>query len=124
MFRASVRQLSTTARTSLKIGLIPADGVGREVIPVREFSLATISYANGKQAAKTAIEALGSDIPKPEFIDLLAGWDTFTRTGVALPQETVEYASFVTLRGKIAHNFSLVFYGTSAIALFSGPSGK
>ncbi|KAF8351158.1 homoisocitrate dehydrogenase [Amanita rubescens] len=74
MFRASVRRLSTGARTSLKIGLIPADGVGREVIP----------------AAKTAIEALGSDIPKPIFIDLLAGWDTFTRTGVALPQETVD----------------------------------
>ena len=45
-----------------------------------------------RQAAKTAIEALGSDIPKPEFIDLLAGWDTFTRTGTALPQETLEYA--------------------------------
>ena len=45
-----------------------------------------------RQAAKTAIEALGSDIPKPEFIDLLAGWDTLTRTGTALPQETLEYA--------------------------------
>ena len=37
MFRAPLRQLSTAARSSLKIGLIPADGVGREVIPVREF---------------------------------------------------------------------------------------
>ncbi|KAG6880430.1 hypothetical protein C0992_000032 [Termitomyces sp. T32_za158] len=74
MFRAPLRTLSTTARRSLKIGLIPADGIGREVIP----------------AAKAAIEALGSDIPKPEFIDLLAGWETFTRTGVALPQETVD----------------------------------
>ena len=43
------------------------------------------------QAAKQAIIALGSDIPKPEFIDLVAGWECFTRTGVALPQETVEY---------------------------------
>jgi hypothetical protein len=42
------------------------------------------------QAAKATIEALGSDIPKPEFIDLLAGWETFTKTGVALPQETIE----------------------------------
>ncbi|KAG6832907.1 hypothetical protein H0H92_004791 [Tricholoma furcatifolium] len=74
MFRAPLRSLSTTARKSLKIGLIPADGIGREVIP----------------AAKAAIEALGSDIPKPEFIDLLAGWETFTKTGVALPQETVD----------------------------------
>ena len=44
------------------------------------------------QAARQAIEALGSDIPKTEFIDLAAGWETFTRTGVALPQETVECA--------------------------------
>lgn len=42
------------------------------------------------KAATRAIEALGSDIPKPEFIDLVAGWETFTRTGVALPKETVE----------------------------------
>ena len=42
------------------------------------------------QAARQTIEALGSDIPKTEFIDLAAGWETFTRTGVALPQETVE----------------------------------
>ncbi|KAF5388244.1 hypothetical protein D9615_000158 [Tricholomella constricta] len=74
MLRAPFRSLSTTARKSLKIGLIPADGIGREVIP----------------AAKSAIEALGSDIPKPEFIDLLAGWETFTKTGNALPHETVD----------------------------------
>ncbi|KAG6844113.1 hypothetical protein H0H87_009719 [Tephrocybe sp. NHM501043] len=77
MFRAPLRSLSTAARKSLKIGLIPADGIGREVIP----------------AARAAIQALGSDIPKPEFIDLLAGWETFTRTGVALPQETVDSPS-------------------------------
>ena len=73
MFRPALRSFSTTAKKTLKIGLIPADGIGREVIP----------------AARTAIEALGSDIPKPEFIDLLAGWETFTKTGVALrhPEE-------------------------------------
>ncbi|KAL0949909.1 hypothetical protein HGRIS_009937 [Hohenbuehelia grisea] len=59
---------------SLTIGLIPADGIGREVIP----------------AARHALEALGSDIPKPEFIDLLAGFEYFTRTGTALPEETVQ----------------------------------
>ncbi|KAF9468993.1 mitochondrial NAD-homo-isocitrate dehydrogenase LysB [Collybia nuda] len=74
MLRAPLRSLSTTARKSLKIGIIPADGIGKEVIP----------------AAKAAIEALGSDIPQPEFIDLLAGWETFTKTGVALPQETID----------------------------------
>lgn len=56
---------------------------------------------NDRQAAKAAIEALGSDIPKPEFIDLLAGWDTFTRTGAALPHETLEYAFFLLHRKKI-----------------------
>jgi len=41
-------------------------------------------------AAKEAIIAVGSDIPKPEFIDLVAGWEYFTHTGVALPDETVQ----------------------------------
>ncbi|KXN87913.1 Homoisocitrate dehydrogenase [Leucoagaricus sp. SymC.cos] len=75
MFRAATRSLSTATRSSLKIGLIPADGIGKEVIPVRP---------------RKAIEALGSNIPKPEFLDLAAGWETFTKTGVALPQETVD----------------------------------
>ena len=74
MFRTSVRRMATAARQTLKIGLIPADGIGREVIP----------------AAQTVLEAIGSDIPKPEFVPLLAGWDLFTRTGTALPTETVE----------------------------------
>ncbi|KIP09171.1 hypothetical protein PHLGIDRAFT_29155 [Phlebiopsis gigantea 11061_1 CR5-6] len=70
------RALSTvaTARSSLKIGLVPADGIGREVIP----------------AARLAIEALGSDIPKPQFVDLLAGFELFQRSGTALPDETVD----------------------------------
>ena len=75
-FRLALRRaLSTaaTSRSSLKIGLVPADGIGREVIP----------------AARQAIEALGSDVPKPEFVDLLAGFELFTRTGTALPEETV-----------------------------------
>lgn len=71
------RNFSAAARQSLKIGLVPADGIGREVIP----------------AARTALEALGSDIPKPEFVDLLAGFELFTRTGTALPHETIEYVS-------------------------------
>ncbi|KAM5535718.1 hypothetical protein V8D89_010705 [Ganoderma adspersum] len=74
MFRAPIRRMATTARQSLKIGLIPADGIGKEVIP----------------AAKTVLEALGSDIPKPEFVPLLAGWEVFTRAGEALPHDTVD----------------------------------
>lgn len=73
-FRAPFRSMATVVRQSLKIGLIPADGIGTEVIP----------------AARMAIEALGSDIPKPEFIDLQAGFELFARTGVALPEETVQ----------------------------------
>lgn len=65
--------MSTAAR-SLKIGLLPADGIGREVIP----------------AARTVIEALGSDIPKPQFVDLDAGFEYFAKSGTALPEETVE----------------------------------
>jgi homoisocitrate dehydrogenase len=34
MFKVPFRTFSTTARRSLKIGLIPADGIGKEVIPV------------------------------------------------------------------------------------------
>jgi len=74
MFRAPIRSLSTAARSTLRVGLIPADGIGKEVIP----------------AARAAMVALGSDVPKLEFIDLQAGWETFQKTGVALPQETVD----------------------------------
>jgi homoisocitrate dehydrogenase len=42
------------------------------------------------QAARRTLEALGSDLPKLEFHDLLAGFDLFTRTGTALPREAVE----------------------------------
>ncbi|KAF9515456.1 hypothetical protein BS47DRAFT_1381498 [Hydnum rufescens UP504] len=65
--------LRTIARTKLRIGMIPADGVGREVLP----------------AARAALEALGSSIPKTEFLDLDAGFEYFTKKGVALPEETV-----------------------------------
>jgi homoisocitrate dehydrogenase len=41
------------------------------------------------QAAQRTLEALGSSIPKPEFIPLLAGWDLFQKTGTALPEETI-----------------------------------
>ena len=53
----------------------------------------SVSGHNGScalQAAKEAIEALGSSIPKPEFVSLNAGFEYFTRKGVALPEETVE----------------------------------
>ncbi|EMD40477.1 hypothetical protein CERSUDRAFT_111074 [Gelatoporia subvermispora B] len=73
-FRAPLRSFATAARQSLKVGLIPADGIGREVIP----------------AARRTLEALGSDIPKLQFVDLDAGFELFTKTGTALPEETVQ----------------------------------
>lgn len=64
---------------------------------MRDFILANRHGLCFLKAATRAIEALGSDIPKPEFIDLAAGWETFTRTGVALPRETVEYVYMTEL---------------------------
>lgn len=72
-FRIPVRTMATATR-SFRIGLLPADGIGKEVIP----------------AARTVLEALGSDIPKPEFVDLHAGFELFAKTGTALPEDTVE----------------------------------
>jgi homoisocitrate dehydrogenase len=90
-FRIPVRTMATAARSSLRIGLIPADGIGREVIPVSAiFFVKTYTHVYRViQAAKEAILALGSDVPKPEFVDLLAGFELFQKTGTALPEETV-----------------------------------
>ena len=56
--------------TSLKIALIPGDGIGPEVI----------------DAAHQILEA--TTLPL-EFCHLDAGWETFQRTGKALPPETL-----------------------------------
>jgi hypothetical protein len=45
------------------------------------------------KAARFALEALGSSIPKPEFVHLDAGFEHFTKKGNALPEETIEYVS-------------------------------
>ncbi|KAL9949826.1 hypothetical protein ACHAQF_002755 [Verticillium nonalfalfae] len=56
-------------------GLIPGDGIGKEVIP----------------AGRRILEALPSYLGlKFEFTDLHAGFETFERTGAALPDKTVE----------------------------------
>ena len=51
--------------------LIPGDGIGREVVP----------------AAAEVLAATGVPI---RFVELGAGWETFQRTGTALPERTVE----------------------------------
>lgn len=55
---------------SYRICLIEGDGIGHEVIP----------------AARRVLEATGI---KLEFIEAQAGWETFERTGVSVPEETL-----------------------------------
>ncbi|KAF2084452.1 Isocitrate/isopropylmalate dehydrogenase [Saccharata proteae CBS 121410] len=63
------------AARTLRIGLIPGDGIGREVIP----------------AGKRILEALPSSMKLNfSFVNLDAGWGTFKETGAALPDKTVE----------------------------------
>lgn len=57
----------------LTLGLLPGDGIGKEVVP----------------AAASVLEVLlGSDVLETRELD--AGWGTFERTGTALPESTVE----------------------------------
>ncbi|KAJ2770250.1 homoisocitrate dehydrogenase [Coemansia nantahalensis] len=66
---------TASAARTLTIGLIPADGIGREVIP----------------AARRVLEALpGAVMPaRLRFVDLDAGFEHFQKHGVALPEETL-----------------------------------
>lgn len=75
MFKPAVRSLSRGYSTkTLTLGLIPGDGIGKEVIP----------------AGRQVLEALPSRFGlKFEFIDLLAGFEEFQKNGAALPEETV-----------------------------------
>ena len=58
---------------ALRIGMIPADGIGREVLP---------------PAQRVMTAAPGA--PKFEFVPLEAGFELFQRTGTALPQATID----------------------------------
>ncbi|KAF2723940.1 Isocitrate/isopropylmalate dehydrogenase [Polychaeton citri CBS 116435] len=63
------------AARTLRIGLIPGDGIGREVIP----------------AGRRILEALPSSLGLNfSFVDLDAGFDCFKNTGVALPDKTLD----------------------------------
>ncbi|GEQ72517.1 hypothetical protein JCM33374_g6204 [Metschnikowia sp. JCM 33374] len=77
MLSRSVRTFSTSsaALKKLKIGLIPGDGIGREVIP----------------AGRAVLESLPSKYDLQfDFVHLDAGFELFQKTGTALPDETVE----------------------------------
>lgn len=72
-----LRSFSTTSASlkNLKIGLIPGDGIGREVIP----------------AGQAILENLPSKFDLNfEFVHLDAGFELFQKTGTALPEETVK----------------------------------
>ncbi|KAJ2162232.1 homoisocitrate dehydrogenase [Coemansia sp. RSA 552] len=73
---AARRAMATAATKPLTIGLIPADGIGREVIP----------------AARRVLEALPSEVMpvRLNFVDLDAGFEYFQKHGVALPEKTLE----------------------------------
>ncbi|KAF7998942.1 homoisocitrate dehydrogenase [Metschnikowia aff. pulcherrima] len=76
MLSRSVRTFSTSAAAlkKLKIGLIPGDGIGKEVIP----------------AGRAILENLPSKYDLQfEFVHLDAGFELFQKTGTALPDETV-----------------------------------
>ncbi|KAL7925682.1 Isocitrate/isopropylmalate dehydrogenase [Trichoderma austrokoningii] len=60
---------------TLRIGLIPGDGIGKEVIP----------------AGRRILEALPASLKlKFDFVDLKAGFEAFEQTGSALPDNTVD----------------------------------
>ncbi len=58
----------------LRIGLIPGDGIGIEVVPA---------------AAAVMEAALALESRRVDFVELAAGWDTFQSQGTALPDETL-----------------------------------
>ncbi|MCJ1233424.1 homoisocitrate dehydrogenase [Varicellaria rhodocarpa] len=90
------------ASRSLRIGLIPGDGIGQEVIP----------------AGRRVLEALASSCNLNfTFVDLPAGYETFQKTGNALPDKTVE-----TLRKECnGALFGAVSSPTTKVAGYSSP---
>lgn len=78
MLSNTVRRAFSTSSPSfkkLKIGLIPGDGIGREVIPAGQAVLENLP-------AKFDLQF--------DFVKLDAGFELFQKTGTALPDETVE----------------------------------
>lgn len=79
------------------LGLIPGDGIGREVIPVGAPKYCCYSWFYPElmcyvfQAGRKLLESLPASLGlKFSFVDLDAGFETFKQTGTALPDKTVE----------------------------------
>lgn len=69
---ATARNILSSASKTLKLGMMPADGIGREVLP----------------SAQRVLQATPG-APKFSFVHLDAGFEHFQKTGTALPEETV-----------------------------------
>ena len=88
--------------TNCTVGLIPGDGIGKEVIP----------------AGRRILEALPASFGlKFDFVDLKAGFETFEQTGSALPDKTVE----VLKKECDGALFGAVSSPTSAVKGYSSP---
>ncbi|KAJ6784183.1 hypothetical protein PWT90_04757 [Aphanocladium album] len=87
---------------TLRIGLIPGDGIGKEVIP----------------AGRRVLEALPAALKlKFDFVNLHAGFETFEKTGTALPDATVD-----TLKNECQGAlFGAVSSPTHAVQGYSSP---
>jgi len=82
---------------TVRIALIPGDGVGREVVP----------------AARQVLDALALPI---DYIELEAGWETFQRVGSALPPATL--AALRECRGAL---FGAVSSPSARVEGYSSP---
>lgn len=96
------RKFSTVPIKTLRIGLIPGDGIGKEVIP----------------AGRAVLESLPDSFGlRFEFQELPAGFEHFQATGTALPDNTVE-----TLQSKCdGALFGAVSSPTTKIQGYSSP---
>lgn len=76
-FASTTTSSKSTANklSKFKIGLIPADGIGREVIPAAQRVMQAAATSNSKCSF--------------EFVALAAGFELFQKTGVSLPEATI-----------------------------------
>lgn len=89
------------AESTWRIGVIPGDGVGREVIPVAQRVLAAALEQTGRACI---------------FLPLEAGWKIFQQTGAALPPDTL--TALRTCQGAL---FGAVSSPSGRVAGYSSP---
>ncbi|KAH7887986.1 hypothetical protein F5I97DRAFT_935153 [Phlebopus sp. FC_14] len=72
-FRVPLRSMATSARQSLKIGMIPADGIGREVLPVRRASIVPCLFPYPRPGRKSCYSSAGV-VDTQDRIHRPTGW--------------------------------------------------